>query len=80
MRSHRDYGLAAPTPDHFIPALYLAGLAAAAGAELDVLVEGYAYGSLSMTAYTLGVDCPPMNGPGEAGLAVPSAPGQDTNL
>jgi 4,5-DOPA dioxygenase extradiol len=80
MRSHRDYGLAAPTPDHFIPALYLAGLAAAAGAELDVLVDGYAYGSLSMTAYTLGVDCPPMNGPGEAGLAVPAAPGQDTNL
>jgi 4,5-DOPA dioxygenase extradiol len=56
--AHRDFTLAVPTPDHFIPLLYLAGLAAGSpsGREPELLIDGYTYGSLSMTAYTLGLD------------------------
>lgn len=53
LRAHSDFAHSAPTPEHFIPLLYIAGLAGAANRPLETLVDGYAFGSLSMAAYTL---------------------------
>jgi 4,5-DOPA dioxygenase extradiol len=53
LRAHPAYALAVPTPDHFLPLTYLAGLAAAAGDGCEVLVEGPQMGSLTMTSYVL---------------------------
>ena len=55
---HRHFAEAVPTPDHFIPLLYLAGVAGVAGTGADILVDGYTYGSLSMTAFTIDLQCP----------------------
>src|SRR6478672_2586586 len=56
--SHRDYRMAVPTDEHFLPLMYFAGLASAAEKPADILVDGYSYGSLSMTAYTLDARAP----------------------
>jgi 4,5-DOPA dioxygenase extradiol len=83
LAEHPDFPRAVPTPDHFYPLLYIAGLAEAAGRPAKVLVEGYAYGSLSMTAYTLDCECPRDHGTGGQAAALPDpaiVPPEDTNL
>lgn len=56
LKEHADFAAAVPTPDHFIPLLYLAGMAAEQQSSLDALVRGYAMGSISMTCFGLGAD------------------------
>jgi 4,5-DOPA dioxygenase extradiol len=83
LQDHADYRRAAPTPDHFVPLLYFAGLADAARRRAEVLVDGYAMGSLSMACYTLGAA--PLVGRPDARPAAPvpdpgTFPVEDTNL
>jgi len=78
---HRDFDVAVPTPDHYIPLLYLAGLAGAADRGADVLVDGYAYGSLSMAAYTLDLACPGAgDGTGAAAALPEGVPPDGSNI
>jgi 4,5-DOPA dioxygenase extradiol len=74
-----DYPMAVPKPDHFIPLLYIAGLADAAGQKARVLLDGYAMGSLSMTCFTLGCDQLTIAGTGAA-PSLPQVPADESNL
>jgi 4,5-DOPA dioxygenase extradiol len=83
LQSHADFALAVPTPDHFIPLLYLAGLAHAAGQPTQVLIDGYALGSVSMTCYTLDARNPARSSDERPAAVIPDpaiVPAEDTNL
>jgi len=75
---HPDYNLAVPTPDHFIPMLHIAGVAAASVEPMDALVRGYSMGSLSMTCYGIGTDLRCKKEEGAATLPA-DVPAEQTN-
>jgi 4,5-DOPA dioxygenase extradiol len=79
---HPDYARAAPTPDHFLPLLYVAGLAAAAGRTAKVLVDGPEYGSITMTAYTVDAETPRQSSDSRPAAPLPDPavyPADETN-
>ncbi len=49
-----DYHLSVPTPDHFLPLAYLAGIASARQERPELITEGCTLGSLSMSSYCVG--------------------------
>jgi 4,5-DOPA dioxygenase extradiol len=50
---HPDGRLSVPTPDHYLPMLYVAGLRRSDD-TLNVLVDGVTFGCLAMTAFRIG--------------------------
>lgn len=76
---HPDFALAVPTPDHFIPLLYTAGLAAADGKSADAVIRGYSMGSLSMTCYGVGTDAFGCTRPEGAAKVPAGTPPDQTN-
>ncbi len=77
---HPDYDEAVPTPDHFIPLLYTAGLAAAGEGRADAIVRGYAMGSLSMTCYGVGTDTACAKDAEGAATLPPGVPADQSNI
>lgn len=81
--AHPDYEASVPTPEHFLPLLYIAGLARAAGEPAAAFAEGGTLGSLTMTSYLVGGTPPAASAAGGEGGALPDPdrvpPGQ-TNL
>ena len=83
LQGHVDFAHAAPTPEHFLPLLYVAGLASAAKKPAAVLIDGYAFGSLSMTCFSVEGECPngAVDSRPSASLPDPAVvPAEDTNV
>ena len=79
MTEHADYALAVPTPDHFIPLLYIAALGGAA-LPLQSPVRGYCFGSISMTCYGVDIDDTQAPSHGRAAATLPAGvPPDGTN-
>jgi len=80
LMEHPDYELAVPTPDHFIPLLYVAGLASAEGTRPEPLVRGYSMGSISMTCYGVGAEVELRKDPACAARLPAGVPPEQTNM
>lgn len=61
LAEHPDYARAVPTPDHFIPLLYLAGMAAEEQLAAEPVLQGYSMGGISMTSYGIGMTAATLN-------------------
>jgi len=75
---HRDFAAAVPTPDHFVPLLYIAGLASG-GQPAKAVLRGYSLGSLSMTAYAIGFEMDARNDDAAAAPLPGDVPADQTN-
>ncbi len=80
LAGHPDYQLAAPTPDHFIPLLYLAGVATADKTQPEPLVRGYSMGSISMTCYGIDAQMELRENATSAAQLPEGAPPEQTNM
>lgn len=52
--THPDYRPCVPTPEHFLPLLYIAGIASASGDAVTTFAEGGTMGAITMTSYLVG--------------------------
>jgi 4,5-DOPA dioxygenase extradiol len=80
LSDHPDFRLAVPTPDHFLPLAYLAGVASSDGQPANVLIDGYTMGSLSMACYTVGALIQPQAESTDGAPPLPNLPGDETNV
>ena len=79
--SSPDYALAVPTPEHFLPLAYLAGLCRASGEPAVPFAEARALGSLSMTSYVVGMRAPSQLGDAADSKTLPErVPPEQTNI
>lgn len=80
VQDHPDYAHAVPTPDHFAPLLYIAGLAMEGGVSPEPLLRGYSMGSISMTCYGIGADIELRKDPTRAARLPAGVPPEQTNM
>ena len=75
---HPDYKAAVPTPEHFVPLLYIAALASA-DEPMHAVVRGYTLGSISMSCYSVGADLSASNAGAAAAPLPDGVPADNTN-
>jgi 4,5-DOPA dioxygenase extradiol len=80
LRDHPDFSAAVPTTDHFLPLLYIAGIAAASNVGALPLMRGCTLGSISMTCYGVGMEGVEFAGGGDAAGVPSDVPPDQTNL
>ncbi|VCU71684.1 LigB family dioxygenase [Pigmentiphaga humi] len=77
---HPDFSRAVPTPEHFIPLLYVAGLAAAGEGKATAFARGYTMGSISMTCYAAGCEAFASGGAPAPAMLPAGVPPEQTNI